>query len=231
MLRVALLLTALLVSPGLAAECDCLWQGPFTEVQAQTELVIAGRVAAASGNSIDVDITRTLRGEVFRDRIRVWLDTGDLCRAKPGQFPLESTWVMALDYIEELPPGGFNPHTPNVSYGRVGDYSLSRCGGYWLKQSENLVSGNLTGGPRWEMNPKMSPILLDLVAGYVDGSIDADTLEEAGRVDPELQELIINTRVFLRQQQRATDAQPAEGSSSSSSSSIRSDSPQIHLPR
>lgn len=230
MLRVAVLLTTLLLSTGLVAECDCLWQGPFTEVQADTDLVIAGRVSAVSGNSIDVDITRTLRGESFRDRIRVWLDTGDLCRAEPGQFPLQSTWVMALEYIAELPPGGFNPNTPNVSFGRVGDYSLSRCGGYWLKQAENLVSGNLTGGPRWEMNPKMSPVLLDLVAGYVDGSIDADTLEEAGRVDPELQELIINTRVFLRQQRRAADDQPAEGSSSSNSSSIRSDNPQMQRP-
>jgi hypothetical protein len=208
MWRVAALLTALLASPFATAECDCLWQGPFTEVQGDTDLVISGQVVHISGNSIDLDISRILRGQVHLERIRVWLDTGELCRAETGNFPIDSTWVMALDRIEEIPAGGFNPHTPNISYGRVGDYSLSRCGGFWLKQLENLVSGNLSGGPRWEMSPKMSPVLLDLVAGYVSGSIDAKTLEQAGRVDPELQELIINTRLFLRQQGESPEAPP-----------------------
>lgn len=240
-MRASLLLAALLLSQGSAAECDCLWQGPFTEVQAGTDLVVAGRVTTLSGNSIDLVIERVLRGEVFRDRVRVWLDTGELCRAAPGTFPAESSWVMALQRIEEVPAGGFNPHTPNISYGRVGDYSLSRCGGYWLSLSENLVSGNLTAGPRWDMNPKMSPVLLDLVASHVEGNLDAEALAEAGRVDPELQRLIIDTRVFLRQERRALQAEeeagesngqagPGDGSNSSNSSSILSDSPQIHLP-
>ena len=197
-----LLVLALLVLPGGAlAECECLWQGSFTDVQAETDLVVSGRVVAAKGNSIDVEIQRTLRGTEYKERIRIWLDTGNLCRAEVGQFPLDSRWVMALDRIEKLVPGGFNPNTPNISYGRVGDYSLSRCGGYWLSQSENLVSGNLTGGPRWEMEPKMSPVLLDLVAAYVSGELDKQALVEAGRVDPALQELMINTRLFIRRQQ------------------------------
>ncbi len=196
-----LLLVLLFQALPVAAECGCLWQGPFIDVQADTDLVIAGEVVASSGNSIDIRVTRNLRGELYVDTVRVWLDTGDLCRAERDNFPLQTTWVMALDRIDEVPAGGFNPNTPNVSFGRVGDYSLSRCGGYWLRQAENMVSGNLTGGPRWEMAPKMSPILLDLVAGYVSGTIDARTLDEAGRVDPALQELIINTRLFLRQGQ------------------------------
>ncbi|MEE4191390.1 MAG: delta-aminolevulinic acid dehydratase [Halieaceae bacterium] len=195
------LIALLLFSQQLRAECGCLWQGAFADVQGATDLVVAGRVVASSGNSIDLSVTRNLRGELFRDTVRVWLDTGDLCRAEVGSFPLESTWVMALDRIDEVPPGGFDPGTPNLSFGREGDFSLSRCGGYWLKLAENMVTGNLTNGPRWEMDPKMSPILLELVAGYVGGDIDRDTLEEAGRVDPALQELIINTRLFLRQGQ------------------------------
>ncbi len=196
-----LLLALLFRTLPVAAECECLWQGAFIDVQGDTDLVISGEVVAASGNSIDMRVQRNLRGDLYLETVRVWLDTGDLCRAGLENFPLQSTWVMALHRIDEVPPGGFNPNTPNVSFGRVGDYSLSRCGGYWLRQAENMVSGNLTGGPRWEMEPKMSPILLELVAGYVDGSIDAKTLDEAGRVDPALQELIINTRLFLRQGQ------------------------------
>ncbi len=196
-----LLLPLLLLPLEPKAECDCLWQGAFADVQQTTDLVVAGEVVASSGNSIDVLVSRTLRGELFRSTVRVWLDTGDLCRAPVDTFPLDTTWVMALERITEIPPGGFNPGTPNISYGRVGDYSLSRCGGYWLRQAENMVSGNLTGGPRWEMEPKMSPILMDLVAAYVSGELDRETLEQAGRVDPALQELIINTRLFLRQGQ------------------------------
>ena len=196
-----LLISLLLESAGALAECECLWQGSFTDVQADTDLVISGHIVAGKGNSIDVEIERTLRGTEYNQRIRVWLDTGDLCRAPVGGFPSDSQWVMALDRIEELVPGGFNPSTPNISFGRVGDYSLSRCGGYWLSRSENLVSGNLTGGPRWEMEPKMSPVLLDLVAAYVAGELDKEALIEAGRVDPELQELMINTRLFIRGQQ------------------------------
>ncbi|MDJ0878229.1 MAG: delta-aminolevulinic acid dehydratase [Halieaceae bacterium] len=196
-----LVFTLLLLAQDLWAECGCLWQGSFADVQQDSDLVVSGEIITSSGNSVDLRVTRKLRGELFQDTVRIWLDTGSLCRADVGNFPLESTWVMALDRIDEVPPGGFNPNTPNISYGRVGDYSLSRCGGYWLRQSENMVTGNLTGGPRWEMAPKMSPILLELVAGYVSGAIDRKTLEEAGRVDPALQELIINTRLFLRQGQ------------------------------
>jgi hypothetical protein len=202
MKALSLLVLSLPVLPGVTqAECECLWQGSFTDVQADTDLVVSGRVVAGKGNSIDVEIQRTLRGTEYNERIRIWLDTGDLCRAEVGHFPLDSQWVMALDRIEERVPGGFNPNTPNISYGRVGDYSLSRCGGYWLSQSENLVSGNLTGGPRWEMEPKMSPVLLDLVDAYVAGDLDKEALIEAGRVDPALQELMINTRLFIRGQQ------------------------------
>ena len=67
---------------------------------------------------------------------------------------------MALHRIDEDVPDGFNPHTPNVSYGRVGDYALSSCGGYWLSQSGDWVTGNLVEAPRWERAPKMTPVLL-----------------------------------------------------------------------
>ena len=199
---IRLLPVLLLVVPSFAkADCECLWRGSFTKVQADTDLVVSARVVGITGNSIDMTVAQTLRGTLYNQDIRVWLDIGDLCRAEAGTFPLASQWVMALDKINEVAAGGFNPNTPNISYGRVGDYSLSRCGGYWLSQNENLVSGNLSGGPRWVMEPKMSPVLLELVAGYVAGTVDEATLQEAGRVNPELQKLILETRLHLRKQQ------------------------------
>jgi hypothetical protein len=200
MVRPALLTLLLSLASNAHSECGCLWQGPFTRVESNTDLVVVATVTASQGNSIDVRIDQVLRGEHYSGEARVWLDSGGQCRPAIGTFAHESQWVMALDLIDTAPPGGFNPNTPNISYGRIGDYSISKCGGYWLSREGGLVSGNLTGGPRWEMNPKMSPVLLDLVAGFVTGTIDEETLKEAGKVDPALQELILETRLFLRRQ-------------------------------
>jgi hypothetical protein len=198
-MRWLLLLLGLSALPA-GADCDCLWAGSFARAQGDTDLVLSATVISGKGNSIDLFVDRILRGTEHREVIRVWLDDGKLCRPTPDLFPPDSQWVMALHRIDEVPPGGFNPRTPNISYGRLQDYSLSKCGGYWLSQTEDLVRGNLVSGPRWEMNPKMSPVLLDLVAGYVRGDIDEQALKEAARVDPELQRLILDTRSFLRQQ-------------------------------
>lgn len=201
-MRLRCLLWVLLMGFASAAraECECIWQGPFTNVQQHTDLVVTGRVVASQGNSIDVEIGQAWRGKTYHSQIRVWLNSGQLCRPEIDQFPLQSSWVMALDRIGEQVPGGFNPSTPNISYGRVGDYSLSSCGGYWLSLHDDVVTGNLAGGTRWEHNPKMSPVLSELVAAFVAGEIDADALKEASKEDPQVQRLQLETRSFLRQQ-------------------------------
>jgi hypothetical protein len=197
-LRSLLCVSLWLASAFASAECDCLWQGSFSEVQADTSLVISGTVTTGKGNSIDLSVDRLLRGEETLDEIRIWLKTGDYCRPEPALFPVGSQWVMALHEIEQDVPGGFNPNTPNVSYGRVGDYSLSSCGGYWLSQSGDWVSGNLVKAPRWVREPKMTPVLIDLLADYIDGKVDADTLLQASREDPAVRDLMLDTREFLR---------------------------------
>ena len=200
-MRLQLLLALLALAPLLArAECECVWQGPFTEVQQSTDLVVSATVTGIRGNSVDLKIDRILRGTEYMEDIRLWLNTEGLCRPDPGEFTTNTQWVMALDRIEEVAPGGFNPHTPDISYGRRGDYSISSCGGYWLSRTEDLVTGNLASGTRWDHAPKMSPVLLDLVADHVAGKLDAEALKEASKVDPELQRLRLETRSFLRQQ-------------------------------
>ena len=196
----ALLSLCLLASATYShGECECLWEGSFADVQSSTDLVVSGSVITGKGNSIDLAVDRTLRGEEDSPEIRIWLKTGDYCRPEPEMFPLQSQWVMALHKIETSVPGGFNPHTPSVSYGRVGDYSLSSCGGYWLAQSENLVTGNLVNAPRWARDPDMTPVLLDLLADYVAGRVGAQALLEASIEDPALGELMLDTRAFLRE--------------------------------
>jgi hypothetical protein len=188
----------LLASTAAQAECDCLWQGSFSQVQADTSLVVAGTVMVNKGNSIDLSVERLLRGSLPPENVRVWLKTADYCRPEPALFPVGSQWVMALQRIDEEVPGGFNPNTPNISYGRLGDYSLSSCGGYWLSLKGDWVSGNLVDAPRWERDPKMTPVLLDLLADYVAGTADSMVLLEASRADPAARQLMLDTRAFLR---------------------------------
>lgn len=195
----ALLVVALtLTSQGAFAECDCLWQGSFADVQAEADVVVSGTVVATAGNSIDLQIDRLLRGESRGSTLRIWLKTADYCRPDVEDFPLGSGWVMALGEIREQVSGGFNPATPNISYGRLGDYSLSSCGGYWLNREGDRVSGNLVDAPRWEREPKMTPVLLDIVANFVQGNLDRGVLLEASREDPKLRELMLDTRSFIR---------------------------------
>ena len=44
----------------------------------------------------------------------------------------------------------------------------------------------------------MTPVLLDLLAEYVNGDIEAGVLLEASREDPALRQLMLDTRAFMR---------------------------------
>jgi hypothetical protein len=196
---IAPLLFAIFFSAASQAECECTWRGSFADIQANTSLVVSGTVLSGKGNSIDFQLDQLLRGEESLPTVRVWLKTGDYCRPEPEVFPPDSQWVMALNRIEREIPGGFNPNTPNISYGRVGDYILSSCGGYWLSNNEGWVTGNLVKAPRWVREPKMTPVLLELVAAFVEGEIGVEALVEASKEDPALRELMLDTKAFLRE--------------------------------
>lgn len=196
---ITLALAATLAQGAPEDECSCLWQGSFAEVQAQTDLVAAVTVLGGKGNSLDVTVDQLLHGREFNEEVRLWLKARDYCRPDAGEFPIGTRWVMALYRITEEVPGGFNANTPNISYGRIGDYRLSSCGGYWLQLHEDRVTGNLVNAPRWEREPKMTPVLLNLLAAYIRGEVDSEALVEASREDPALRELMLDTREFLRQ--------------------------------
>ncbi len=196
---VALGLLATLAHSAPEEECSCLWQGSFAEVMAETDLVAAVTVLGGKGNSLDVSVDRILRGREFNEEVRLWLKARNYCRPDAEEFPPGSRWVLALFRIVEEVPDGFNANTPNISYGRIGDYRLSSCGGYWLQLHGDRVTGNLVNAPRWERSPKMTPVLLDLLAAYARGDVDSDVLLEASREDPALRELMLDTKEFLRQ--------------------------------
>ncbi len=195
------LLAALALIPARAmAECACLWEGSFAEVQTEADLVIAGSIEQIKGNAVDIRIEESLRGNSYLDSIRVWMATRDYCRPDAAEFPPGSRWVMALMRIQELPEDGFDPGTPNQSFGRVGDYYLSSCGGYWLNYSGEAVTGNLINAPRWAREPEMTPVLIELLRAYLRGEASSEALLEASREDPELTDLMLDTKAFLRGQ-------------------------------
>lgn len=189
-------------------DCGCLWRGSFSEVAPSSDLVIRGVVDAIKGNAVDLSSIEVLKGEFWLDSTRVWMKTGNYCRPPVTEFPLGSSWIMALERIDTLPEGGFNPSTPNQSYGRVNDYILSSCGGYWLRVNGETVRGNLVPDmPRFYHDPDMSPVLLELVSGFLEGRVSQEALIEASREREEADSLILNTRSFLRGQDDWLDAE------------------------
>lgn len=191
-------LAVTLLASRASAECACLWEGSFADVQASTDLVIAAEVVRIKGNAVDVSIEETLRGPDYLDEVRIWMATRDYCRPPAEDFAVGTRWVFALERIREVPPDGFDSRTPNFSYGRVDDYILSHCGGYWLNYSGEAVTGSLVDAPRWARDPDMTPVHMDLLRAFVAGKASADALREAAKEDPAVTELMLNTRAFLR---------------------------------
>jgi hypothetical protein len=185
------------------ADCGCLWEGSFSEVAPQADLVVLGNIGSVKGNAVDITPVSALKGELWLDPLRVWMKTRGYCRPPVEDFPEGSRWIMALSQIREVPEDGFNPSTPNQSFGRQFDYVLSSCGGYWLRVNGNTAIGNLVPNmPRFYHHPDMSPVLVDLIAGYLNGEISLEALTEASRERPEeVDTLILDTRSFLRGQE------------------------------
>ena len=183
----------------LSSACECLWQGSFSEVAPTADLVVLGTVGRVKGNAIDIDVDVTLTGPDWATAPRDWLKTGDYCRPDVAEFAQGQRFIFALRRLTEVPVDGFNPSTPNLSYGRVGDYALSNCGGYWLKVEGLRASGNLVPGmPRYAQSPKMTPVLIGHITAYLKGWASLDSLIDAAKKDPELEALKKDSRSFLR---------------------------------
>ena len=197
----AALLLYLAAMPPAHSECECIWEGSFADVQARADIVLAATVVRRKGNSVDIAIEELLRGDPYRDELRLWMETRDYCRPPADDFPAGTRWIMALKRIDEVPEDGFNPGTPNESFGRVGDYYLSSCGGYWLDYEGSSVTGNLVDAPRWAREVEMTPVMIDLLRAYIRGEASAEALAEASREDPALRDLRLDTRAFLRDQE------------------------------
>ena len=190
------LVTFLLSLPATA--CECLWEGSFADIAPKVDYIVHGRIVQTKGNSVDLEVQQELKGTGHFDTVRIWLKTQDLCRAELDRFALEEQWVFALDRINEVPDDGFNPMTPNISYGRVGDFSLGGCGGYFLPSDGRWIAGPIINATKWDFEPDTTPVLLELIESYVQGQASRSDLQEATQMDPALRELMINTRLHVK---------------------------------
>ena len=182
----AALVLVIVSAPALADghKCTCDWQGPFSWLTDDADAVIVGKVLSHKGNSMDLSVERVLKGKEYRGRIRIWGRWKNLCqRAKLSRFPDGSQWMFALSRIDKVPRGGFDPSTPDYSYGRKADYVLNRCGAYWLKVHDGKVSGNITSIFKWDYAPEMNPVPIDLIQAFIDGRANyADIIGVSGEI-------------------------------------------------
>ena len=201
---ILLLLVSTVSNAQPPARCSCLWQGSFNQIVQRADLIVSAEVISHKGNSADIQIDRTLfdRGVNFKEFnqvIRMWGNDGKQCRPDIEQFPVNSQWLLALNKITEDVPLGFNPNTPNISYGRINDYYLSQCGAYWLQANEGMVSGNLVKGDRWQwQNQAMNPVILELVGAYINNIIPEQALIEAAKPQTEAKILMEKTKNFIQ---------------------------------
>ena len=116
--------------PSLAIGCSCAWGGPFSKVALGKELIVLGEVRSHHKNSMEVEVLEVLKGNEERKRIRIWGDTGALCRPYVSAFPVGTTWLLAVfplraGTIDEQPPSSREGFTSPPG-GR--EYAISVCG-------------------------------------------------------------------------------------------------------
>ncbi|MEG8948159.1 T9SS type A sorting domain-containing protein [Rosettibacter firmus] len=119
--------------------CSCEWYGPFLKVAKGADLVALVKIksyGSFSGDmpmSMEVEIIELLKGDDTRKTVKVWGDTGLLCRPYLRRFQSDSIWVLALFKSSE----GYFRHPDE----REGDYNISICGEYYLKIKNDTVIG------------------------------------------------------------------------------------------
>jgi hypothetical protein len=131
--RVLVILVALApgvaLTPGVALACTCAWVGPFTKMALQADLIVLAEVRGYQRHGMDVRVLEVLRGREPRRTIRIWGDTGALCRPYVTSFPVGTRWIFAV--TASRTPG-------------EGDYAIAFCGEHWLQVRGEQAVGRIT---------------------------------------------------------------------------------------
>jgi hypothetical protein len=125
--------------------CSCDWGGPFLKVAYDTDLVVIVKIVnylifkdiygKSVPMSMEAEIIEILQGQEDRNTIVIWGNDGGLCRPYLNEFPVGTSWIMAL-------------YTSSDEWGQVGkssdDYEIFICGAYWLRIDGENVEGVIT---------------------------------------------------------------------------------------
>ena len=196
------LIGGLMLSP-IASACECLWEGPFKSVYANTDLVVYGEVRASQGNGFDLVVDTIFQGSEYREEIRIWGKKDDLCRPEVSEFTPGSQWIMALKRIDNPPADAFNPFKANISFGRQDDFSLSSCGVYWLPVKQQRVSGNILDGSRWQyLDTKKTPVIIPVFEAWIKNILPDEAIAEAVKPQTRARQLPNQTKIHLWEERR-----------------------------
>ena len=123
-----------------AFACDCDYNGTFLELAPKTKLVALVKVKkyltfenifnithdVKIPMSMKVEIIEIYRGKERRKTVKVWGDSGNLCRPYLAEFELDKYYVIAF----------YKGMRGSKEYGhkkeKKTDYSISICGEFWL---------------------------------------------------------------------------------------------------
>jgi hypothetical protein len=141
----SLLLAVLAHTAALA--CTCAWVGPFTKMALSADLVVLAEVRGYERHGMDVTVLEVSKGSTDRRVIRVWGDTGALCRPYVTAFPVGTRWILAVHRSRATGEDG---------------YAISFCGEHWLQVSGDHAVGRITL-PRYGEAMEAAP-LADILA-------------------------------------------------------------------
>jgi hypothetical protein len=119
-----------------------MWGGPFSKVALGQHLIVLGEILSHDKNSMDVRVIEVLKGTEEGRTIRIWGDTGALCRPYVSHFPVGTTWLFAVQKT--------TGEQDSSLWGRLfppthkSDYAISICGDFWLEVRDGRAVGRVT---------------------------------------------------------------------------------------
>jgi hypothetical protein len=169
-------LLSLLSFPSVGFACSCFGPGSFCETldppQPEPQwwtpdAVVLGVKVGAEAHGMDVRVLQVFSGSAQADdTLRVWGDTGLLCRMYADSWEIGDTVVWGFRYTDQM--GG--------TIEQPGDFLISICGTYWLEYEQGIVSGPIVSEDPTSMTIDEFMLLVD---GCLTTSL-AEMTSEAG---------------------------------------------------
>lgn len=119
------------LAPLFSMACSCINAGDFCTILPraidQGSLVVRGSSLRTIGHGMEFKIDEVISGNESKSRITIWGDPGYLCRSYVSGFDRNDDLLMILSPIVQERTESTTGKTE-----RVGDYTLSACGQFFV---------------------------------------------------------------------------------------------------